>query len=262
MLKRVPVCVAVAVCLFAAVPAQADSPFDGTWTIDQAKTKIDPKPIVLSLRSGTWRCSTCEPAYSLNADGAFHPVQRDYIDAQRIVVVSPRVVRSETRREGKLLGGSTWTVSRDGRTMASQWWNVDNAEGKRMTGTAHYVRLGKAPRGLHAVNGSWRQDAVQNADAAAVAMTFAVDGDRVTVRQPTGEHATMMLGGPKVKIEGDPVDTYLSARRIDAGALEFTGYLGDKVTGTEVIRVNADGSMTITSRSPAGLVNENTARKQ
>lgn len=243
-------------------PAFAESPFDGTWLVDQAQTKIDPKPVVLSLRKGLYHCATCEPAYSVKADGQYHPVKRDYTDAQKVTVVSSREVRSEAQRGGKVMGGTTWTVSADGKTLTSKWWNVDNAKAERMSGTNTFTRLGQPAKGMNLLDGSWRQVSTKADNINSLKLTMTLDGDHLVAVQPTGEKLDLMLGGPRARVQNDPTDTWVSGKRIDASTVELSGFLGDKPQGTQTLHINADGSLSMTSRSPAGVTFTSTARKQ
>jgi len=54
--------------------ALAGTGFDGTWKTDMESLKTTGKPLVLLLAGGECACSSCNPPYTVKADGAEHKV--------------------------------------------------------------------------------------------------------------------------------------------------------------------------------------------
>jgi hypothetical protein len=54
--------------------ALAGTGFDGTWKTNMASLKTTGKPVVLLLARGEYTCSSCNPPYTVKADGAEHKV--------------------------------------------------------------------------------------------------------------------------------------------------------------------------------------------
>ena len=48
---------------------------NGTWKADINSVQFDTKPDDYLLQAGTYSCKSCTPAYSVPADGAFHPAE-------------------------------------------------------------------------------------------------------------------------------------------------------------------------------------------
>jgi hypothetical protein len=73
----------VIVCV-GAMPAFAQSAFDGTWHLnkDSAQIKGNDK---FSLQDGVYRCDTCVPKVAVKADGHEHKVSGSpYYDTTRL----------------------------------------------------------------------------------------------------------------------------------------------------------------------------------
>src|ERR1700691_4834513 len=54
--------------------ALAGTGFDGTWKTNMESLKTTGKPLVLLLAGGECACSSCNPPYTVKADGAEHKV--------------------------------------------------------------------------------------------------------------------------------------------------------------------------------------------
>lgn len=162
-----------------------------------------------------------------------------------------------------MTGGATYTVSPDNRMLTTQWWTVDNAQKRRVTGTNRSTRVARGGAGGHAISGSWRPLADKSdLPPESLTMSFLLAGDQLTMTQLTGERVTMQLGGPKARIEGDATESYAKATRIDADTIVIESFLKDEPKGTATIRLNPDGTITLTERSPAGRTSSFVARRQ
>src|ERR1035438_943716 len=57
------------VALWASASSFAQSPFDGTWRINAAQSKLTSKPFTFYTSQGWSHCVSCTPAYDVQADG-------------------------------------------------------------------------------------------------------------------------------------------------------------------------------------------------
>src|ERR1700749_402318 len=65
----------------AAAPAASTGVIERTWKADIDSVQFDQKPDEYLLQAGQYSCKSCAPAYTLAADGAFHPVSLPYADS-------------------------------------------------------------------------------------------------------------------------------------------------------------------------------------
>src|SRR5262249_50852971 len=104
--------------LLVPVVALADSPFDGTWVARQESLTMDPKPYVFSLASGVFESKISVPPIKVKADGTDQPVTgHASIDTIAVKSDGPDSLTTTAKKAGKQVGGSTYTVSADGRTL-------------------------------------------------------------------------------------------------------------------------------------------------
>ncbi|HEY4771629.1 MAG TPA: hypothetical protein VIH50_01230, partial [Steroidobacteraceae bacterium] len=70
--------------------ALAGTGFDGTWKTNMESLKTTGKPLVLLLAGGEYTCSSCNPPYTVKADGAEHKVTgQAYFDIAKVKVTGP-----------------------------------------------------------------------------------------------------------------------------------------------------------------------------
>lgn len=244
--------VAVAVAV-AAVPAFAQSPFDGSWKGDTATAQLTDKPFVRTLKDGVYSCQSCNTPFSVKADGAFHPVKGlDYADEMSVAVVG-NVVTSQSRKGGKIVNISTETVAADGMTI--DWTNKDlsAANGTPVEAKGRDKRVGAAPpAGAHPLTGGWitQNDGLAVSDSGLI-FKMAVTGETFSLSTPTGMSFTATFGGPTVAMQGDIGGTLVKVRRIDAATLEETDIRGGKTVNVYTYRLQPDGkALDVTSYNP------------
>jgi hypothetical protein len=209
--------------LFLAAPAYADSPFDGTWKGDVKSAQLPTKPDVISLVGGVYRCSSCTPAWSVPADGVSHPVKGlSYSDEISVRVVDARTIEETDKFKGKIVSTSTARLSADGKRVAIHWVDTSAPDGKPTNGDVVQQRVGPARAGAHAITGQWRTSSVANISDEALTSTFALAGDRFSMKSPQGYGYEAMLGGPAVPIVGDQAGTMAKLRRVSATSIEET----------------------------------------
>jgi hypothetical protein len=223
------------------VLAMGQSPFEGTWKFDMSTVQFPTKPDVFLLQNGMYECKTCTPPIKIKADGTDQKVTGDpYSDSMSVKVIDDNNVESMSKKDGKVVGTAKNAVSSDGDTLTVNWTYSGNPSGGTQTGSYTEKRVAKGPAGANLLSGSWR---TEKADASADALTFTykVNGDELTMTDPTGDSYVAKLGGPDAPYKGDPGITSASVRMLGKDTLEETRKRDGKVIGILKTTVSADG---------------------
>jgi hypothetical protein len=229
--------------LFVPVLASAQSALDGTWKIDMSKVDFPKKPDVFVLQDGMYACKTCTPPYDIKADGMDQAVSgHPYVDTIAIKVVNDRTIEETDKKNGKVVGTSTTTASADGTTVTFTFSDSSNTNGgPPVTGKGEATRVAKGPAGSHAISGSWRTSKIEGLSDNAIVWTYKVDGDMLTMTNPTGQSYTAKLDGTDAPMKGDPGVTSVSVKMIGKNTLEETDKREGKVIAVVKFTVEADG---------------------
>src|SRR5580658_5518900 len=111
------------------VAALAGTGFDGTWKTNMGSLKATGKPLVLELTRGEYICSSCNPPYTVKADGAEHRVSgQAYFDTVKVKVTGPSSAEIVLKQGSKELVRFSDTVSADGTTLTSKVTNHVGAQ--------------------------------------------------------------------------------------------------------------------------------------
>jgi len=214
------------------VAAAAQSAFDGTWKVDLNNVDFSKKPDVFLLQNGKYECKTCTPPYQIKADGTDQPISgHPYVDTIAIEVVNDHEIKETDKKDGKVVGTSTSTVSPDGNTMMSSFSDSSNTNGgPPVTGKGEATRVAKGPAGSNAISGAWRTTKIESMSDNAATMTFNVSGNEITMTNPTGQSYTATLNGPDAPMKGDPGVTSVSVKMMGMNTLVET----DKRDGKEI----------------------------
>ena len=234
---------ATAAALLAASAAHAASPFDGTWRTDMSSIAFSKKPIVHTLEDGVATCASCIPAYSVKADGAFHPVAgHPEMDSAMFKVVDARTIEETDRKGGRDISFSRVVASADGQDATVTWKDMTNPGAPVASGQVMLKRVGGRPAGAHAASGAFVPASAQ-ASATATTQTLKLEGGVLTMTTPTGQGYSAKVGGPPAPFKGDPAVAMVKITR--AGPLELveTDMLGGKATGVVHMSVSPDGKM-------------------
>jgi hypothetical protein len=220
--------------------ALADSPFDGTWVSKEESATMDKKPYVISLAKDVWNNQTAVPPIKIKADGTDQPVKgHAYYDTVAAKSSGPESVEITTKKEGKVAGTSTFTVSADGKTLIQKW--TDQTGTEAASGENVYQRVAPAPAGAHGVSGSWKATKVQNLSASARTLTYKSTADGITMTNPTGQSYTANFDGKEVKVAGDPGGTSVALKKANANAFVETDRRNGKVVEVDHWTVAPDG---------------------
>jgi hypothetical protein len=232
-----------ALCAFTA--AQAQSPFDGTWRTDLAKTSFSPKPIIFYISHDWYHCVSCTPPFDVAADGQDHAVAGQAYDTIAVTVVDDHTIKTVTKKGGRVIGEQTRKVSDDGKILTVETTQHPMNSDKPATFETKAKREAKsAPHpDVHETSGDWvilNQKGSENA----LMTTYKVSGDSMTMTEPTGETYTAKFDGADYPVKGAYGWDSVSLKQIDAHTIEET----DKRNGTviDVSRMTVAGkSMTV-----------------
>jgi hypothetical protein len=252
-------CFGVMLSLVIPVQALAQSLFDGTWKINLAESQSSTKPSVYLLQDGTFHCPTCDPPLEIPADGSDHKITGEpCYDTVSIKVVDDRTTEEIDKRKGKAVGTTRMTVSLDGNTATVEWTESCNAQGDVGAGKDIMARVAQAPRGAHAMSGSWRITKRLNRSENALVATLRLEGNTFSFADPTGQGYTAKLDGTETSVKGVLSGTMVSVKRIDENTIEETDKRDGKIVEVTRFAVSADGkTMTV---SMENKVNETTRR--
>jgi len=241
-MKKIILVLACAALLLPTLAA-AQSVFNGTWKMDMSKVDFSKKPDVFVLQNGMYDCKTCVPPYNIKADGNDQPVTgHPYYNSVAIKVVNDHEVQETDKKDGKVVGTSTSTVSADGKTLMFSFSDSSNTNGgPPVTGKGEATRVAKGPAGSNAISGSWRTTKIEDLSANATSWSYKVNGDEITMTNPTGQSYTAKLGGGDAPMKGDPGVSSVSVKMMGKDTLEETDKRDGKVIGVFKMTVAKDG---------------------
>jgi len=240
-------CFGFVMSLLTPVLALAQSAFDGTWKVDLSNVQFPQKPDVYLLQGGMYHCKTCAPPIDMKADGQDQKVTgHPYYDTMSVKVVDDRTIEEIDKKNGKTVATSKTSVSPDGNTLMFEFTDSSATNADPVTGKGEATRVAKGPAGSNAISGSWRASKMDTISDNGLLFTYKVEGDSLTMSNPTGQSYTAKLDGTEAPYKGDPGTTSVSVKRMDKNTIEETDKRDGKVISVGHITVAADGkSMTI-----------------
>jgi len=229
------------------VLATAQSAIDGTWKFDLNKSQLPKKPDVYLLQDGMYECKTCVPPIKIKADGQDQTVTgHPYYDTVAIKVISDHEIEEIDKKNGKTVITNTTTVSADGNTATFEFTDSSDTNADPVTGKGEATRVAKGPAGSNAISGSWRTTKFENLSANGLLVTYKVEGDSLTMSNPTGQSYTAKLDGTDAPFKGDPGITSVSVKQMGKNTVEETDKRDGKVIFVNRMTVAPDGkSMTV-----------------
>jgi hypothetical protein len=240
----------VSVALYAfAVLSHAQSPFDGTWRIDAAKAKFDPKPFTIYTSGGWYHCVSCTPPFDVQADGQLHAISGQPFDSISVTLVDAHTIDILSKKDGKPVEEDKGTVSADGKifSLMSTTYPLNGSGPQNSSMTLK--RAGAPAAGVHATSGNWVALKMSDSDAD-LTFTLKTNGDELTMSDPTGDSYTAKFDGsdyPYKSIGSDAV----SLKKIDANTFVETDKRGGKIVNVSKMTVSPNGrTMTIEAHDP------------
>jgi hypothetical protein len=218
--------------------ALAGTGFDGTWKTNMDSLKAMGKPLVLVLTGGEYTCSSCNPPYTVKADGAEHRVSgQAYFDTANVQVTGPNSAEIVLKRGSKEFVRFSDTVSADGTTLTSE---VTNYAGEQtVTDKLIAKRVGAAPEDSHPLSGSWQEQQHVGGNLRTVQYRMTAEGFQM---RWNGESYDANFDGKEYPVAGDPGNTTVSLKKIDAATVEETDHRQGKVVDKVRLALAKDGN--------------------
>lgn len=225
------------------VQAMADSPFDGTWKEDITSTKMTQEPDVYLLMGGMFTCKSCVPSYTVKADGTDQAVSGNpYMDMVSLNASDPHNVVMTEKKAGKTMETLTFKVASDDKTIDVDFNGISDANGASNSGEGGLKRVAKGPRGSGPISGSWMRTGLTNASDSILTTTYKVDGDMLTMTDPSGDTFTAKMNGSEAPYKGDPGVSMVSVKKLGPHTMMETMMRDGKVVATERSTVAKDGN--------------------
>lgn len=230
----------LALVLLASATLFGQTPFDGTWMAKLDTAKFPTKPDKYSLHNNMYECLTCVPTVAVKADGTDQKVTgHPYYDTIAVHVVNASSVEIIQKKDGKVTGTNTQTVSADGKTLSSKF--TDTTGTQPVTGEVTSTRVSPGPAGSHAMSGSWRTEKVNSMSSNGLTVTYHGTADGLKMSDQTGNSYDAKFDGKDYPIQGDPGHTIVSLKRIADRTIEETYKRDGKVVGVSRMTVSSDG---------------------
>jgi hypothetical protein len=218
--------------------ALAGSGFDGTWKTNMESLKTTGKPIVLLLAGGEYSCSSCNPPYTVKADGAEHKVTgQAYFDIAKVKVTGPNSADIVLKQGSKELVRFIDTVSADGTILTSKVTNFAGVQ--TVTDELTATRVAAAPADSHPLSGSWVEQQHVGGDLRPVQYRMTAEGFQM---RWNGQSYDAKFDGREYPFEGDPGKTTVSLKKIDDATVEETDLRQGKVVDQIRLELARDGS--------------------
>jgi hypothetical protein len=218
--------------------ALADTGFDGTWKQNLESYKTTGKPLALLLAEGDYTCSSCNPPYTVKADGAEHKVTgRAYFDGVQVTVTGPNSAEIVLKQGSKEVVRFSDTVSGDGTTVTSKVTNHMGAQ--TVTDEFTAKRVAAAPAGSHPLSGSWQEQQHFRGDLGTVQYRMTAEGFQM---RWNGQSYDAKFDGKEYPVAGDPGKTTVSLKKIDDTTVEETDHRQGKVVDEVRLALAKDGN--------------------
>jgi hypothetical protein len=227
------------VMLLASATLFAQSPFDGTWTVNLNTAKFPTKPEKYALSNNMYECLSCVPKVEVKADGSDQKVTgHPYYDTVAVKVINASSVELIEKKDGKVIYTNTSTVAADGKSMNDKFSDMTGTQ--PVTGEVTSTRVAAGAAGSHAIAGSWRTSKVNVSDNG-IAVTYQGTADGLKMSDPNGDSYDAKFDGKDYPIQGDPGHTMVSLKRVAANTIEETDKRDGKVVGVSSMTVSKDG---------------------
>jgi hypothetical protein len=228
----------------------AAGPFDGTWKTKLDSIRIDRPPDVYELKDGVFRCPSCQPGYTVKADGTDQKVAgHSYYDSVAVLPLDAGSVRITDKLAGKAMYEMTLRVSADGKTLDVAFQDLSGAKAAAWKQVS--TRVAPPAPGAHAISGSWKTSGIPGASDEGTVIAYHMTADGMQMHY-NGLSYDARFDGKPVPTANDPGKTLVSLKRISENVVEETDTREGKVTDILRMTVAPDGkTMTVVDRDPA-----------
>jgi hypothetical protein len=215
------------------------SPFDGTWVLNQGTAQLPEKPLQYLLNKGVFRCSACIVNMEVEADGYDHKVAAaDYWDTVNVQAVDTEAVEIIAKKAGKTMLTEIDAVSSDGSTLTQIV--KDTTEADTVTIETHSQRIASGPAGSHAISGSWQAYKTNRSSNGSI-IKYKCTADAFGGETPLGERFNAKFDGNYYPVEDDPGETMVSAKLVGPNAVDLTHKRKGKIVSVSHMSVASDG---------------------
>ncbi len=237
-------------CLLAIVGtctlASAQSPFVGTWKLNQAKSHLTGDTVTYSKSAGgTMKETTAVGSYTFKTDG--RPYKTPFDSTITWKQTGPESWKTEDRLKDKLLSTDTIQVSDDGKTMTGISTGT-NPNGRDFHDTEVFTRTA----GTSGLVGTWKSEKMKSSTSPV--MEFAGNGEDgiAWILPEIKAKLDLKFDGKDVAPVGPtvPPGLTISATKINARSFSFVEKMNGKPIVKGTLIVSHDGK-TLTNTSSA-----------
>jgi hypothetical protein len=242
---------ACAVMALAAAPCfAAGQSWDGTWKLNEAKSKLTGETMVLEDKgNGMIHVSGGSVTFDYACDGKAYPTLAD----RTLTCTGTQAAGWEhvTKVGDKVLTQSHWALSADGKTIT-----IKGKEARPDGSTADYTEVWKRESGTGGVVGTWKS---VKADEGSDSMTIETKGDWIKIYDPAYKSTVEgKMDGSNLALKGPtaPAGLWQTFKPDGPNKLHYTVKLNDKVLSEGVQTLSADGKTLTDENWAPGKMNE------
>ena len=232
-----------AVLVFASSPAlvSAQSVFDGTWKTDVKTIDFSAKPLIYVFKDGMYECKTCATKILVKTDGKDQKVEGSpYVDTVSVKITDAFHVEIVSKKGGKVMGRSKFSVSTDKNSMLSEYADSSAINNEVVKGSTSYARVAYDKTGTHQMSGSWKAIKADKRSDNGLLVTYKTEASMLSMATPTGESYSAKTDGSDAPFKGDPGTTSVSVK-IKKNTLEENFKRDGKAIGMSRMEVDASG---------------------
>jgi hypothetical protein len=221
----------------------AQSPFDGTWIAKSEDTQLPQRPEVYSLRGGVYECESCMPKIKVNADGKDYPLAgTPYSSTIAVRVMDDHTVQITEKMKDKVVYEELDKVSDDGNTLHQDITDTAAPNGEPVKGEETFQRVGGAAgAGVHVISGSWQAEKIKFNSENGAMVTYHSTEKGLRASNPGGEGYDAKFDGKEYLVQGDPVRSTVSLRKINDHTIVETDRQDGRVHYILRMSVSPDG---------------------
>lgn len=217
----------------------AQSPFDGSWSIQSDTAELTQKPTEYVLANESFSCRGCIADVRIKADGQDQKIEATgYWDTASVKIVDVHTVEITMKKSGRTTFTETDTVSPDGGTLTQTL--KDDTEAQTVTIETVYRRVEQGSASGHALSGSWAVIKI-NRSKNGRTVRYKCTADEFSAETPLGEKFTAKFDGEDYPVIDDPGHSMVSVRRMGPTEVEVTTRRNGKVAGILHLTAEGDG---------------------
>ncbi len=219
----------------------AQSVFDGTWKTDVKTIDFSAKPLIYVFKDGMYECKTCATKILVKTDGKDQKVEGSpYVDTVSVKITDAFHVEIVSKKTGKVMGRSKFSVSTDKNSMLSEYSDSSPTNNEVVKGSTSYARVAYDKTGTHQMSGSWKAIKADKRSDNGLLVTYKTEANMLSMATPTGESYSAKTDGADAPFKGDPGTTSVSVK-IKKNTLEENFKRDGKAIGMSRMAVDASG---------------------